>query len=63
MCLIPILYTHKKSSGMKTSGFDTEVTVGLDETSVGGLVKTKSAGKRIERTGGEEVEILKEDIF
>ena len=48
---------------MKTSGFDTEVTVGLDDTSVGGLVKTKSAGKRFERTGGEEVEILEEDVF
>ena len=48
---------------MKTSGFDTEVTVGLDDTSVGGLVKNKSAGKRFERTGGEEVEILEEDVF
>ena len=48
---------------MKTRGFDTEVTVGLDETRVGGLVKTKSAGKRFERTGGEEVEISEEDVF
>lgn len=48
---------------MKTSGFDTEVTVGLDETSVGGLVKTQSAWKWFERTGGDEVEILEGAVF
>lgn len=48
---------------MKTRGFDTEVTVGLDETSVGGLVKTQPAWKRFERTGGDEVEILEEAVF
>lgn len=52
-----------RSSGMKTSGCGTMEVTGLDETSVGGLVKTKPVWNRFEGIGGEEIEILEEHAF